>query len=242
MIMDSGPKLKYHRILLKLSGEVLAGSQPFGLNSNSIGVLCERIKTIKDMQVEIALVIGGGNIFRGLNASQNGMDRVGADQMGMLATVINSLALQERFERLGIQTRVLSAITVGRFVEPFDRRLAEEYLKAGRLVILAAGTGNAFFSTDTAAALRASELNADVVLKATKVNGVFSDDPAENPDAEYFPRLKYLDLVKKNLKVMDLTAVTICRDSEIPIIVFDINKPDNLKKVVMGESIGTIIS
>ena len=233
---------KYQRILLKFSGEALAGGKGFGIDPTVLEDVCAEIQSAKDLGIELGLVFGGGNIFRGLAASEQGMDRIKADYMGMLATVINSLALQERFERLGIQTRVLSAITVGRFVEPFDRRLAEEYLKAGRLVILAAGTGNPFFSTDTAAALRASELNADVVLKATKVNGVFSDDPAENPDAEYFPRLKYLDMVKKNLKVMDLTAVTICRDSEIPIIVFDINKPDNLKKVVMGESIGTIIS
>jgi len=177
-----------------------------------------------------------------LNASRNGMDRVSADQMGMLATIMNAMTLQERFEAIGVPARVLSAIAVGEFVEPFSRRRAEEYLDDGRLVILAAGTGNPFFTTDTAAALRASELKAEVVLKATKVDGVFSDDPIENPEAEYFPALGYLDLVKRDLKVMDLTAVTICRDNKIPIIVFDMNKPENLKKVVSGEPVGTIIS
>jgi len=240
--MESDPQLKYRRILLKLSGEVLAGSQPFGIDSEAIEVFCRRIKKIKDLNVEIALVIGGGNIFRGLNAARNGMDRVSADQMGMLATVMNAMTLQERFESLGVPARVLSAIAIEQFVEPFERRRAEEYLESGRLVILAAGTGNPFFTTDTAAALRASELRADVVLKATKVDGVYSDDPVKNPAAEYYPTLNYLDMVKKNLKVMDLTAVTICRDNGIPIIVFDMNKPDNLKRVVMGESVGTIIS
>jgi len=220
----------------------LAGSQPFGIDSEAIDTFCRRIKTIKDLDVEIALVIGGGNIFRGLNASRNGMDRVSADQMGMLATIMNAMTLQERFEAIGVPARVLSAIAVGEFVEPFSRRRAEEYLDDGRLVILAAGTGNPFFTTDTAAALRASELKADVVLKATNVDGVFSDDPIENPEAEYFPALGYLDLVKRDLKVMDLTAVTICRDNKIPIIVFDMNKPENLKKVVSGEPVGTIIS
>lgn len=240
--MDSDPQLKYRRILLKLSGEVLAGSKPFGIDSEALESLCRRIKTIKELKVEIALVIGGGNIFRGLNASQNGMDRVSADQIGMLATVINSLALQEKFEKLGVPARALSAIPIGKFLETYSRQAAERYLGEGRLVILAAGTGNPFFSTDTAAALRAGELKADVILKATKVDGVFSDDPLKNPKSVHYPALEYLDLVKDDLKVMDLTAVTLCRENKIPIIVFDMNRPDNLKKAVLGEPVGTIIS
>ncbi|MEW5923385.1 MAG: UMP kinase [Candidatus Zixiibacteriota bacterium] len=240
--MESDPQLKYRRILLKLSGEVLAGSRSFGIDSDALEALCRRIKTVKELNVEIALVIGGGNIFRGLNASQNGMDRVSADQMGMLATIINSVALQEKFEKLGVPARALSAIAVGEFLETYSRQLAEKYLSEGKLVILAAGTGNPFFSTDTAAALRAGELNADVIMKATKVDGVFSDDPVKCPDAKHYPELEYLDLVRDNLKVMDLTAVTLCRDNRIPIIVFDMNRPDNLKKAVLGEPVGTIIS
>lgn len=240
--MDSDPQLKYRRILLKLSGEVLAGSKSFGIDSEELESLCRRIKTIKDLKVEIALVIGGGNIFRGLKASKNGMDRVNADQMGMLATIINSIALQEKFEKLGVPARALSAIPVGGFLETYSRQLAEKYLAEGKLVILAAGTGNPFFSTDSAAALRAGELGADVILKATKVDGVFSDDPVKCPDARHYPELEYLDLVRDNLKVMDLTAVTLCRDNGIPIIVFDMNRPDNLKKAVLGEPVGTIIS
>jgi uridylate kinase len=240
--MDSDPQPRYSRILLKLSGEVLAGSAAFGIDPNSIDSVCRQIKGIYDLGLEIAIVIGGGNIFRGLSASEIGMDRVRADGMGMLATVINSLALQDHLENLGVITRVMSAVRIDSFVEPYIRRRAVRHLEKRRVIMLAGGTGNPYFSTDTAAALRASEVNAEVVLKATKVDGVYSDDPLESPDAEFYPRLDYMDVVQKDLKFMDLTAITLCRESGIPIIVFDMYEPDNLKKAVMGEQVGTIIS
>jgi uridylate kinase len=240
--MDSDPQPRYRRILLKLSGEVLAGSASFGIDFDSIDSVCRQIKEVSDLGLEIAVVIGGGNIFRGLGASEIGMDRVRADGMGMLATVINSLALQDHLENLGVHTRVMSAVRIDSFVEPYIRRRAMRHLEKGRVVILAAGTGNPYFSTDTAAALRASEVDADVVLKATKVDGVYSDDPLKDPDAEFHPRLNYMDVMRKDLKFMDLTAITLCRDSNIPIIVFDMYKSGNLKKVVAGEKVGTLIS
>lgn len=240
--MDPDQQPKYRRILLKLSGEILAGSNSFGIESESLDSVCAHIKEIKDLGPEISIVIGGGNIFRGLHASETGMDRGSADNMGMLATVINAIALQDRFESLGVRTRVMSAVRIESFVEPYIRRRAIRHLEKGRLVILAAGTGNPYFSTDSAAALRASEIGADIILKATKVDGVYSDDPMKNPNAEFYPRLSYMDVVKKELKVMDLTAITLCKDNNIPIIVFNMYKPGNLKRIVEGEQIGTIIS
>jgi len=239
--MDSDPQPRYRRILLKLSGEVLAGSKSFGIESESIDSVCYQIKEIKGLGVEIAIVIGGGNIFRGLNASKDGMDRVSADGMGMLATIINSLALQDRLEHVGVPTRVMSAIRVESFAEPYIRRRAIRHLEKGRSVIFAAGTGSPYFSTDTAAALRASEIRAEILLKATKVGGVYSEDPLENPSAFFHPRLSHRDVMQMELRVMDLTAITLCKENQIPIIVFDMFQPGNLKKVVLGEKIGTII-
>lgn len=240
--MDSGPHPKYHRIVLKLSGEVLAGPGSFGIDPASIDSISDQIKEIKDLGLEIAVVIGGGNIFRGLSALKTGMDRVSADGMGMLATVINAMALQDRLERLGVFTRVMSATRIDSFAEPYIRRRAIRHLEKGRTVIFAAGIGNPYFSTDSAAALRASEIDADIILKATKVDGVYSDDPAKNPDAAFYPELSYMDVVQKELKVMDLTAITLCKDNKIKIIVFDIYNPNNLKRIVMGEKVGTTIS
>ncbi len=242
MIMDSDPPSAYHRILLKLSGEALAGSSGYGIEPESITSICEQIKEIKDLGVEIALVIGGGNIFRGFAASKGGMNRSDADYMGMLATIINAMAMKDRLENVGLDVRVMSAITEDAYTETYVIRKARRHLDKGRVIILAGGTGNPFFSTDTAAALRASEIGADVLLKATKVDGVYSADPFEKPDAEFFPELKYMEVVEKNLKVMDLTAITLCKENNIPIMVFNMNNTGDLKKVVMGEKVGTIIS
>jgi len=240
--MDPDPQPKYHRILLKLSGEVLAGSEASGIKTDLIDSVCDQIREVYELGLEIAIVIGGGNIFRGLNASEMKMDRVRADAMGMLATVINSLALQDRLENLGVFTRVMSAVRIDSFAEPYIRRRAVRHMEKRRLVIFAAGTGNPYFSTDTAAALRASEVDAEVILKATKVDGVYSDDPMKNPEATFYPRLTYMDIVQNELRAMDLTAVTLCKDNDIPIVVFNMYKPGNLKKVVMGEKVGTLIS
>lgn len=240
--MDADPRPKYHRILLKISGEILAGAQSFGIDTRAFDFICKELKEIYQLGIQTAVVIGGGNIFRGLNAAHNGIDRVNADKIGMLATVINALALKDKLESSGVPARVLSAIHIGEFVEPFNRDKALEYMEAGQIVILTAGTGQPYFSTDTAASLRAAELKVDVILKGTKVDGVYSDDPHENPDAEYFPKLSFIDVLGKGLKVMDLTSITMCRENNIPICVFNMHKPGNLKKVLMGETIGTIIS
>nr|MBN2276960.1 UMP kinase [candidate division Zixibacteria bacterium] len=240
--MEDGQHQKYRRVLLKLSGEILAGSDSFGINSDAIDNVCRQIKAVVDHKVELAVVIGGGNIFRGLSASGMDMDRVTADQMGMMATIINALGLQDRLENMGLFTRVMSAVRIESFAETYIRRRAVRHLEKGRLVIFAAGTGNPFFSTDTAAALRASEINADVILKATKVDGVYSDDPVTHPGAEFFRNLTYMDVIRRQLQVMDLTAITLCKDSNIPIIVFNVNRPGNLQKIILGEEVGTIIS
>jgi uridylate kinase len=227
---------------LKLSGEALVGSQSFGIDLDTIEYICAQIKEIKDLGLEIGIVVGGGNIFRGVAASRTGMDRVTADNMGMLSTVINSLALQDKLEQLGIFTRVMAAVNIESFAEPYIRRRAIRHMEKGRLVILAAGTGNPYFTTDTAAALRAMEVDAEVLLKATRVDGVYSADPEKTPDALFYQRLSYMEVVQNELEVMDLTSVTLCKNNGIPVIVFNINKAGNLKKVVMGEPVGTVIS
>lgn len=242
MNMDSDPPSAYRRILLKLSGEALAGSNGYGIEPGSIASICEQIKEIKNLGMEIALVPGGGNIFRGFAASRVGMSRTDADYMGMLATLLNAMAMKDRLQTMGLEVNVMSAITEDAYTETFVIRKARHYLEKGRVIILAGGTGNPFFSTDTAAALRASEIDADVLLKATKVGGVYSDDPIKNKNAEFYPALTYMDVVEKDLKVMDMTAITLCKENKIPVIVFDMNKTGNLKKAVMGEKVGTIIS
>lgn len=229
----------FKRILLKLSGEALMGEQGYGIDRTILTQIAEEIKDVKSLGVEVAVVIGGGNIFRGLAASAQGMDRVSADHMGMLATVINSLALQDALEKQGLFTRVLSAIKMEQVAEPFIRRRAIRHLEKGRIVIFAAGTGNPYFTTDTAASLRAIEVEADVILKGTRVDGVYDSDPEKNADAFKFDRISYLDVVKKGLNVMDITAVTLCMENKLPIIVFNLKTSGNLKKLILGENVGT---
>jgi uridylate kinase len=230
---------RYQRILLKLSGEMLSGSAGHGIDEERIEQLADQVHEVQQLGVQIGLVLGGGNIFRGLAASARGMDRVHADYMGMLATVINALALQHYLEKRGCYTRVMSAIEMARVCEPYIRRRAVRHLEKGRIVILAAGTGNPYFTTDTAAALRAIEVGAEVILKATRVDGVFSGDPEREPDATFFPRISYLDILTRGLKVMDATAISLCMDNRLPLIVFNVGQPGNLKRVVEGEPVGT---
>jgi uridylate kinase len=231
----------YQRILLKLSGEILAGQGGHGIDENVMAVLAEEIREVHDLGVQIGIVTGGGNIFRGLAASTRGMDRVGADHMGMLATVINGLALQHTLEKRGVYTRVMSAIEMARVCEPYIRRRAVRHLEKGRIVVLVAGTGNPYFTTDTAAVLRAIEVGADVILKATKVDGIYDADPMEHPNATLFPSLGYLDILKRGLKVMDSTAISLCMDNRLPLCVFNVGVRGNLPRVVRGEPIGTIV-
>jgi len=231
----------YQRILLKLSGEQLAGAAGHGIDETVMADLADEVREIHDLGVQIGIVTGGGNIFRGLAASTRGMDRVGADYMGMLATVINGLALQHALEKRGLYTRVMSAIEMARVCEPYIRRRAVRHLEKGRIVVLAAGTGNPYFTTDTAAALRAIEIGADVILKATKVDGVFSADPMKDPSATFFPTLQYLDILNRGLKVMDSTAISLCMDNRLPLIVFNVGVRGNLLRVVKGEPVGTIV-
>jgi uridylate kinase len=235
------PGVKYRRILLKLSGEALMGGQTYGIDPVTIAQIADEIIDVQSLGVEIALVIGGGNIFRGVAASSRGMDRAHADYMGMLATVINSLALQDALESRGSHTRVLSAIEMERLAEPYIRRRAIRHLEKGRLVIFAAGTGNPFFTTDTAASLRAMEISADIVMKATKVDGVYDKDPHKHKDARMYRRLSYLDVLNQDLGVMDSTAISLCRDNRLPILVFNMTKPGNIRRVVMGEPLGTLV-
>jgi len=230
---------RYQRILLKLSGEMLSGSAGHGIDEERIEQLADQVHEVQQLGVQIGLVLGGGNIFRGLAASARGMDRVHADYMGMLATVINALALQHYLEKRGCYTRVMSAIEMARVCEPYIRRRAVRHLEKGRIVILAAGTGNPYFTTDTAAALRAIEVGAEVILKATRVDGVFSGDPEREPDATFFPRISYLDILTRGLKVMDATAISLCMDNRLPLVVFNVGQPGNLKRVVEGEPVGT---
>ncbi len=233
---------KFKRILLKLSGEALQGDKQYGIDPRVLDRIAEEIKEVKDLGVEVAVVIGGGNILRGIAAEQRGMDRTAADYMGMLATVINSMALQDALERKGVFTRVQSAIAMAQVAEPFIRRRAMRHLEKGRIVILAGGTGNPYFTTDTTAALRAVELGADVILKATQVDGVYSADPKKNKDAKRFEKIRYMDVLKKGLKVMDATAISLCMDNHLPIIVFDLMKHGNIRRAVTGQNIGTTVS
>ncbi|MGH7731709.1 MAG: UMP kinase [Candidatus Eiseniibacteriota bacterium] len=230
---------RYQRILLKLSGEILAGERGHGIDEQVIGGLAEEVRDVHRLGVQVGIVIGGGNIFRGLAASGRGMDRVAADHMGMLATVINSLALQHFLEHQAVQTRVMSAVEMNRVCEPYIRRRAVRHLEKGRVVILAAGTGNPYFTTDTAAALRAVETGADVILKATRVDGVYSGDPLRDPSATFFPQISYLDILNQGLKVMDSTAISLCMDNRLPLIIFNVGVRGNLMRVVEGEAVGT---
>lgn len=231
----------YKKALLKLSGEALMGEQEFGISAEMISMYSKQIKEIVDMGVEISIVIGGGNIFRGLSGAEQGVDRVTGDHMGMLATVINSLALQNSLEKIGVQTRVQTAIEMPKIAEPFIKRKAQRHLEKGRVVIFGAGTGNPYFTTDTAAALRAIEMNVDVVIKATKVDGIYDKDPVKFSDAVKYEKVSYTEVLTKDLKVMDATAISLCRENKLPIIVFDSLVEGNLKKVIMGENIGTIV-
>ena len=230
---------RYRRILLKLSGEILAGEAGHGIDERVIGGLAEEIRDVHALGVQVAVVLGGGNIFRGLAASGRGMDRVAADHMGMLATVINSLALQHFLEHRGVQTRVMSAVEMPTVCERYIRRRAVRHLEKDRVVILAAGTGNPYFTTDTAAALRGVETGAEVILKATRVDGVYSSDPEKEPGATFFPEISYLDILNRGLKVMDSAAISLCMDNRVPLIVFNVGKRGNLMRVVQGESVGT---
>ena len=231
----------YKRVLLKLSGEALMGEQEFGISSDVIASYARQIKEIADLGVEVSVVIGGGNIFRGLSGATQGVDRVTGDHMGMLATVINSLALQNSIEKLGVQTIVLTAIEMPKIAEPFIKRRAQRHLEKGRVVIFGAGTGNPYFTTDTAAALRAIEMNTEVVLKATKVDGIYDKDPVKYADAVKYETVTYTEVLNKNLKVMDATAISLCRENKLPIIVFDSLTEGNIKRVIMGEKIGTTV-
>ena len=232
----------YKRILLKLSGEALMGSQGHGIDLAVIDKIASEIKEVAGNGIEIAVVIGGGNIFRGLSAAAKGMERASADYMGMLATVLNALALQNTLENKGVATRVQSAIEMRELAETYIRRRAVRHLEKKRVVIFAAGTGNPYFTTDTAAALRAMEIGAEVIMKATKVDGVYSADPVKDPSAVKYDRLSYLDVLQRNLKVMDATAISLCMDNNLPIIVFNLNVPGNIKKIVAGESLGTLVT
>ena len=241
MKSQSTSDLPYSRVLLKLSGEALMGPQPFGIDAAVVTGIASEIKEVHGLGVEIGVVIGGGNIFRGLAASEKGFDRVSADHMGMLATVINALALQDALENAEVYTRVLSAIEMRQVAEPYIKRRAVRHLEKGRVVIFAAGTGNPYFSTDTTAALRAMEIKADVIMKATKVDGVYDADPERVKDAKKFTEISYIDVLTKGLRVMDTTAISLCMDNSLPIIVFNIRDSGNIKKVILGEPIGSLV-
>jgi uridylate kinase len=234
-------KLPYQRVLLKLSGEALAGQKGYGVDLSILQGLARDLKEIHELGVQIAIVIGGGNIFRGMAASESGMDRASADYMGMLATVMNALAVQDALEKEGVFTRVQSAIEMQEIAEPYIRRRAERHLEKNRVVIFAAGTGNPFFTTDTAAALRACEIQADVLLKATKVDGIYDADPQKNPNAKKFDQLTYIDVLNKGLEVMDSAAISLCMDNDMPIIVFSMNERGTMKDVILGKKAGTLI-
>ena len=233
------PKPVYKRILLKLSGEALLGELSYGIDYDRALAIARDIKAVRDLGVEIAVVIGGGNLFRGVRGTRVGIDQTSADQMGMLGTVINGIALQSALEKEGVMARHISAIEIRSLAEPFIRRRAIRHLEKGRVIIFSAGIGSPFFTTDTAAAQRALEINADVILKATKVDGVFSADPMIDPKARKFKSIRYIDVLKKGLKVMDATAISLCRDNNLPIVVFDLNGKDSIRRAVLGEPIGT---
>ena len=233
---------KYRRILLKLSGEALGGELGIGICPEAVQDMARQVQEVRGLGVELVIVIGGGNIFRGLSGSERGIERATGDYMGMLATIINSLALQDALEKLGVATRVQSAITMHQVAEPFIRRRAVRHLEKGRVVIFGGGTGNPYFSTDTAAALRANEIGAEVILKATKVDGIYDSDPKKNPKAKRYAQITYQEALLKRLMVMDSTAFSLCQDNKMPIIVFDLFKAHNLRKVVLGEKVGTLVT
>ena len=237
--MTPGPQ--YRRVILKLSGEALGGERDYGIDFEVVRTIAAQIKRVHEMGVQTALVVGGGNIFRGLAASNQGFDRATGDYMGMLATVINALALQDALERTGIPARTMTAIQMPQVAEPYSRRRAVRHLEKGRVVILAAGTGNPYFTTDTTAALRAVEIEADVILKATRVDGVYTADPKRDPKAVMLPRLDYLEVLNRGIEVMDNTALTLCMDNDVPIVVFNLLTPGNIERVVLGEEIGTLV-
>jgi len=240
--MKKTSKPKYRRVLLKLSGEALGGDEGTGICPEVVHDMAQQIKEVQALGVEVVIVVGGGNIFRGLQGSERGIERATGDYMGMLATVINALALQDALEKKGVATRVQSAISMSQVAEPFIRRRAVRHLEKGRVVIFGGGTGNPYFSTDTAAALRANEIGAEVILKATKVDGIYDSDPKKNPKAKKFNNISYIDALQKQLKVMDSTAFSLCMDNKMPIIVFDLFKPHNIKNVVLGAKVGTLVS
>ncbi len=233
---------RYKRILLKLSGEALMGSQEYGIDSHVLSQYAEEIRMVRELGTEVGIVIGGGNIYRGIENSSDGIDKVTGDNMGMLATVINALALQSALEHKGLFTRCQTAINMEKIAEPFIRRRAIRHLEKGRVVIFAAGTGNPYFTTDTAAVLRAIEIEADVVLKGTRVDGIYDSDPEKNSSARHLPEISFAEVLKRDLKVMDLTAITLCKENNLPLVVFNINTAGNLKKIVAGESVGSIVA
>jgi uridylate kinase len=239
---DAASQPAYRRIVLKLSGEALAGSQGYGVDPAVLLRIGAEVREVIDLGVQVAIVIGGGNIFRGLAASAGGMDRSTADYMGMLATVINALALQDALEKVGCQTRVLSAIEMRAVAEPYIRRRAIRHLEKGRVVIFAAGTGNPFFTTDTAGALRAVEIGADAIMKATKVDGIYSADPVRDKTAVRLPKVTYIEVLNRRLEVMDTTAISLCMDNKLPIVVFDLNRTGNIKRIVCGEPVGSVVA
>jgi len=233
---------KYKRVLLKLSGEALMGDQSFGISPAMLTYVADEVKAVHDLGVEIAVVVGGGNIFRGVKATSFGMERTSADHMGMLATVMNSLALQDAMEKIGLQTRVQTAISMHEVAEPYILRRALRHLEKGRIVIFAAGTGNPYFTTDTAAVLRAQEVHAEVLLKATKVNGLYDADPVENADAAFIASISYMKVLERQLKVMDMTAISLAMDNNLPLVVFNLKESNNIRKVICGQHVGTLIS
>jgi uridylate kinase len=240
--MTTSKRPHYKRVLIKLSGEALGGNTGIGICPESVHNMAEQICEVRELGVEVVVVVGGGNIFRGLTGSERGIERATGDYMGMLATVINALALQDALEKLGAPTRVQSAITMSQIAEPFIRRRAERHLEKKRVVIFGGGTGNPYFSTDTAAALRANEIGAEVILKATKVDGIYDSDPKKNAKAKRFAEITYLDALQRQLKVMDSTAFSLCMDNKMPIIVFDFFRPHNLRRVILGEKVGTLVT
>jgi uridylate kinase len=239
---DAAPPPVYRRIVLKVSGEALAGDQGYGIAPPVLERIATEVREVVALRVQVAIVIGGGNIFRGVAASAGGMDRATADYMGMLATVINALALQDALEKAGLQTRVLSAIEMRAVAEPYIRRRAIRHLEKGRVVIFAAGTGNPFFTTDTAGALRSVEIGADAIMKATKVDGIYSADPARDPNAKRIARLTYIEVLNRGLQVMDTTAISLCMDNKLPIVVFDLTRVGNIKRIVQGEPVGSVVA
>lgn len=233
---------KYRRILLKLSGEALGGESGAGISPEAVHEMARQVREVRDLGIEVVIVVGGGNIFRGIQGSERGIERVTGDHMGMLATVINALALQDALEKQDVETRVQTAVTMAQVAEPYIRRRAMRHLQKGRVVIFGGGTGNPFFSTDTTAALRAAEMQVDIILKATKVDGIYDSDPKKNPSAKRYDTITYLNALQRQLKVMDSTAFSLCMDTKMPIIVFDFHRPGNLVRVVRGEPVGTLVS